>query len=203
MANLNKSLFTSKHITNKSVSPSLQDVLDSTPALGGYRDITVVTAGDDSHTLTESDAGVVNISAALADGAVIKLPAATANLVGWHTKILFTGKMAAAASIRLPNGGTGNFVGVIEVQRGGDGTSFAGNAPAATAVERVPVIPGAGAQQIALDENDETFGGAIGSVLDFFYASTTEVVVTGTLNVNKDSTAIDALTATTFTATGY
>ena len=124
-------------------------------------------------------------------------------MVGWRTKIIFTGKMAAAASIELPNGGTGNFVGCIEVQRGGDGSSFAGNSPAATAVERVPVIPGANAQAIELDENDETFGGAIGSVLDIYYASTTEVVVTGTLNVNKDSIAIDALTATTFTATGY
>ena len=180
------------------------DVLDTYYRKPSYRDITVVTAGDASHTLTDADHGVINISAALASGAVIKLPAADgANMIGWHCKILFTGKMAAAASIELPNGGTGNFVGLIEVQRGGDGSSFAGNAPAATAVERVPVIPGANAQAIELDENDETFGGGIGSFLDIFYASTTEVVVTGTLNVNKDSTAIDALTATTFTSTGY
>ena len=193
-----------KTLTQLKAGRNFHDVLDSYRVGGGYREITVVTADDASHTLTEADAGVVNISAALASGAVIKLPAADgANMVGWGVKIIFTGKMAAAASIELPNGGTGNFVGCIEVQRGGDGSPFAGNAPAATAVERVPVIPGSSKQAIELDENDETFGGAIGSVLDFFYASTTEVVVTGTLNVNKDSTAIDALTATTFTATGY
>ena len=162
-----------KTLTQLKSTRDFENVLDSYRIGGGYREITVATA---------------------ADGA---------NMVGWGVKIIFTGKMAAAASIELPNGGTGNFVGCIEVQRGGDGSSFAGNAPAATAVERVPVIPGAGAQAIELDENDETFGGAIGSVLDIYYASTTEVVVTGTLNVNKDSTAIDALTATTFTATGY
>ena len=193
-----------KTLTQLKSTRNFENVLDSYRHVGGYREITVVTAADASHTITEADAGVINISAALASGAVIKLPAADgANMIGWHCKILFTGKMAAAASIELPNGGTGNFVGLIEVQRGGDGSSFAGNAPAATAVERVPVIPGSSMQAIELDENDVTFGGAIGSFLDFFYASTTEVVVTGTLNVNVDSTAIDALTATTFTATGY
>ena len=38
---------------------------------GGYREISIITAGDASHTLTTADAGVINISAALASGAVI------------------------------------------------------------------------------------------------------------------------------------
>ena len=176
------------------------DVLDTYYRKPSYREITVVTAGDASHTLTDADHGVVNISAALASGAVIKLPAADgANMVGWGVKIIFTGKMAAAASIELPNGGTGNFVGAITVERGDTGAGVAD----AAAVNRVTVVPGASKQAIELDENDVTFGGGIGSYLDFFYASTTEVVVTGTLYVNVASTAIDALTATTFTATGY
>ena len=189
-----------KTLTQLKSTRDFANVLDSSKMVGGYRDITVVTAADASHTLTEADAGIVNISAALASGAVIQLPAADgANMIGWHCRILFTGTMAAAASIRLPNGGTGNFVGVVTVERGDTG---AGVADAAD-VNRVTFAPGASKQQIALDENDVTFGGGIGTDLQFFYASTTEVVVTGTILVNVASTAIDALPATSFLAAGY
>ena len=54
-----------------------------------------------------------------------------------------------------------------------------------------------------LDENDETFGGAIGSDLEFVYASKTKVIVSGRVLVNVATTALDGLTATMFTGTGY
>jgi hypothetical protein len=168
---------------------------------GGYREISIITAGDASHTLTTADAGLINISAALASGAVIKLPAATEARVGLRYRILFTGTMAAAAQIDLPDSGTAVFVGLVEQERCG---TAAGVADAAD-VNRTTVVTtlAQGEKSIELDENDVTFGGAIGTDLEFHYASTHEVVVTGTIKVNVASTALDAVQATMFTGTGY
>ena len=168
---------------------------------GGYREISIITAGDSSHTLTTADAGVINISAALASGAVIKLPAATKARVGLRYRILFTGTMAAAATIDLPDSGTAVFVGVVTQNRSGNAAGVAD----AVAVNRTTVVTtlAQGEKSIELDENDVTFGGGIGTDLEFHYASTHEVIVTGTILVNVASTALDGLQATMFTGTGY
>ena len=168
---------------------------------GGYREISVITAGDASHTLTTADAGIINISAALATGAVIKLPTATQARVGLRYKVLITGTMAAAAKIQLPNAGVAVFVGGITQNRSGTGAGVAD----AVAVNRTTVVTtlALGEKSLNLDENDVTFGGAIGTELEFLYASTHEVIITGTILVNVASTALDAVQATMFTATGY
>ena len=184
----------------KDTNKDFNNVLESFYRIPSFREITVVTAADASHTLTEADHGVVLISAALASGAVIKLPAADgANMIGWGVKLVFTGVGAAAHQIQLPNGGTGEFAGVVTFERGAAGAGVAD----AVAVNRVEAVIGANEQSIDLDENDVTFGGSVGTVLDIYYASTTKVVVTGRATVNVASTAVDALTATSFTATGY
>jgi hypothetical protein len=175
--------------------------LRGTPSTVGVTEITVVTAADASHTLSVSAPGLVRINAALASGSVIKLPAATADNVGLYYKIIFEKTMAAAASIRLPNGGTGNFSGCVIVER--CGSSGAGVAEHATFVRAIAIVPGSSKQQIVLDENDASLGGGIGTTLEFYYASTTEVIVTGRILVNVASTVVTAATATTFTATGY
>ena len=168
---------------------------------GGYREISVITAGDASHTLTTADAGIINISAALASGAVIKLPTATQARVGLRYKVLITGTMAAAAKIQLPNAQVAVFVGGITQNRSGTGAGVAD----AVAVNRTTVVTtlALGEKSLNLDENDVTFGGAIGTELEFLYASTHEVIITGTILVNVASTALDAVQATMFTATGY
>jgi len=168
---------------------------------GGYREISVITAGDASHTLTTADAGIINISAALASGAVIKLPTATQARVGLRYKVLITGTMAVAAKIQLPNAGVAVFVGGITQNRSGTGAGVAD----AVAVNRTTVVTtlALGEKSLNLDENDVTFGGAIGTELEFLYASTHEVIITGTILVNVASTALDAVQATMFTDTGY
>jgi len=168
---------------------------------GGYREISVITAGDASHTLTTADAGIINISAALASGAVIKLPTATQARVGLRYKVLITGTMAAAAKIQLPNAQVAVFVGGITQNRSGTGAGVAD----AVAVNRTTVVTtlALGEKSLNLDENDVTFGGAIGTELEFLYASTHEVIITGTILVNVASTALDAVQATMFTDTGY
>jgi hypothetical protein len=184
----------------KATNKDFNNVLDSFRPVGGFREITVVTAADASHTLTEADSGVVLISAALASGAVIKLPdAGGANMVGWHTKLVFTGVGAAAYQVQLPNAGAATFAGVLTFERGAAGAGVAD----AVAVNRVECVIGADEKSIDFDENDVTFGGSVGTVLDIFYASSTKVVVTGRATVNVASTAVDALTATSFTGTGY
>ena len=168
---------------------------------GGYREISVITAGDASHTLTTADAGIINISAALASGAVIKLPTATQARVGLRYKVLITGTMVAAAKIQLPNAQVAVFVGGITQNRSGTGAGVAD----AVAVNRTTVVTtlALGEKSLNLDENDVTFGGAIGTELEFLYASTHEVIITGTILVNVASTALDAVQATMFTDTGY
>jgi hypothetical protein len=109
--------------------------------------------------------------------------------------------MAAAAQIDLPDSGTAVYVGVVTQNRSGTG---AGVADAAD-VNRTTVVTtlAQGEKSIELDENDVTFGGAIGTDLEFHYASIHEVIVTGTILVNVASTALDGLQATMFTGTGY
>jgi len=176
--------------------------LDSVAKSTGYKDISVVTAGDASHTLSADDAGVVFISAALASGAVIKLPTATADTIGLRYRILFGGTMAAAAKISLPNAGGAVFVGVVTQERCGNG---AGIAEHATAVRMTTIVTTAALAEktMELDENDVTFGGAIGTDLTFEYASEDVVIVSGKTYVNVASSVIDGLQATTFTGTGY
>jgi len=168
----------------------------------GYKEITVVTAGDASHTLSVADAGVVFINCALASGAVIQLPAATTANIGLRYRILFGGTMAAACSIELPEAYSNVFVGVITQERCGNG---AGVAEHATNVRMTTIVTkqSDGEKALELDENDETFGGAIGTDLQFEYASADIVVVSGTSYVNVATTALDGLQATSFTGTGW
>ena len=167
----------------------------------GFKEISTITAGDSSHTLSVADAGIVLISAALASGAVIKLPTANSASVGLKYQLLYTGTMAAASKIQLPNAGSAVFDGVVVQERAG--SSGAGVAEAATVVAILAIVPGSSKKSMELDENDETFGGGIGTSLEFVYASKTKVIVTGRVLVNVASTALDAVSSTMFTATGY
>ena len=168
----------------------------------GYKEITVVTAGDASHTLSESDAGVIFINCALASAAVIKLPQAKESNIGLRYRILFGGTMAAACSIELPNAYSNVFAGVITQERCGNASGVAEHA---TAVRMTTIVTkqSDGEKALELDENDETFGGAIGTDLQFEYASADVVIVSGKSYVNVATTALDGLQATSFTATGW
>ena len=179
------------------------DVLNNVVKNDGFKDISVVTAGDASHTLSADDGGVIFISAALASGAVIKLPEATSANVGLEYNIVFGGTMAAAASIELPNAKDSLFAGVVHVQRCGNAAGVS-DAAAQTVVETTVVCTLAQAEKaLELDENDVTFGGGIGTDLTFKYVSKDIVFVTGSIMVNVADTAVDALQATSFTGTGY
>ena len=177
------------------------DALKASVNNTGFKDITVVTAADDSHTLAASDGGIVLISVALASGAVIKLPTANKARVGLRYRIIFSGTMAAAAKIQLSNSGDAVFAGVITQNRCGNAAGVAD----AAAVNRTTVVTtvAQGEKSMELDENDVTFGGAIGTDLEFIYASELVVFVSGNVLVNVASTAIDGLQATMFTGTGY
>ena len=168
----------------------------------GYKEITVVTAGDASHTLSADDGGTIFINCALASGAVIKLPEATTALAGLKYRILFGGTMAAAAKIQLPNAGSAVLVGVVTQERCGNG---AGVAEHATNVRMTTIVTkqSDGEKSMELDENDVTFGGAIGTDLTFEYTSEDVVMVSGTTYVNVATSALDGLQSTTFTATGW
>ena len=168
----------------------------------GYKEITVVTAGDASHTLSESDAGVIFINCALASAAVIKLPQAKESNIGLRYRILFGGTMAAACSIELPNAYSNVFAGVITQERCGNASGVAEHA---TAVRMTTIVTkqSDGEKALELDENDETFGGAIGTDLQFEYASADVVIVSGKSYVNVATSALDGLQATSFTATGW
>ena len=169
----------------------------------GYREITVITAADDSHTLAASDGGLIFITAALANAAVIKLPEATSENVGLKYNVVFGGTMAAAASIELPNAKDSVFAGVVHVQRCGNAAGVA-DAAAQTVVETTVVTNVSdGEKALELDENDVTFGGGIGTDLTFSYVAENVVFVTGDIMVNVQDTAIDAVQSTSFTGTGY
>ena len=169
----------------------------------GYKEISIVTAADPTHTLTADEGGIIFISAALASGAVIKLPEATEKNIGLEYNIVFGGTMAAAASIELPNAKDSLFAGVVHVQRCGNAAGVS-DAAAQTVVETTVVCTIAQAEKaLELDENDVTFGGGIGTDLTFSYVAKDIVFVTGDIMVNVADTAIDALQATSFTGTGY
>ena len=177
------------------------DVLNNTVKNDGYKEISVVTAGDASHTLSADDGGVIFITAALASASVIKLPEATPENVGLEYNILIAGVLAAAAKISLPNDKNTVFAGLITQERSGTG---AGVADAAD-VNRTTIVTKVsdGEKTMELDENDVTFGGAVGTNLTFKYVSKDVVFVSGTTCVNVATTALDGLQSTTFTGTGY
>ena len=178
-------------------------ILNNTIKNSGYREITVVTAADDSHTLTAADGGIIFISAALASGAVIKLPEATSENVGLEYRIVFGGAMAAAASIELPNAKDSVFAGVLFQERCGTGAGVTDSG--SQVVNRTSLVCAVsdGEKALELDENDVTFGGGVGTDLTFKYVAENVVFVTGTLMTNLADTALDALQSTSFTATGY
>jgi hypothetical protein len=178
-------------------------ILNNTIKNSGYREITVVTAADDSHTLTAADGGIIFISAALASGAVIKLPEATSENVGLAYNIVFGGAMAAAASIELPNAKDSVFAGVLFQERCGTGAGVTDSG--SQVVNRTSLVCAVsdGEKALELDENDVTFGGGVGTDLTFKYVAENVVFVTGTLMTNVADTALDALQSTSFTATGY
>jgi len=179
------------------------DVLTNIVKNDGYKEITVITAGDTSHTLTAKDGGIIFITAALANTAVIKLPEATDANIGLEYRIVFGGTMAGAASIDLPDAKNSLFTGVVHVQRCGNAAGVT-DAAGQTVVETTIVCTLAQAEKaLELDENDETFGGGIGTDLTFSYVAKDVVFVTGDIMVNVADTAIDALQATSFTGTGY
>ena len=178
-------------------------ILNNTIKNSGYREITVVTAADDSHTLTAADGGIIFISAALASGAVIKLPEATSENVGLAYNIVFGGALAAAASIELPNAKDSVFAGVLFQERCGTGAGVTDSG--SQVVNRTSLVCAVsdGEKALELDENDVTFGGGVGTDLTFKYVAENVVFVTGTLMTNVADTALDALQSTSFTATGY
>ena len=178
-------------------------ILNNTIKNSGYREITVVTAADDSHTLTAADGGIIFISAALASGAVIKLPEATSENVGLAYNIVFGGALAAAASIELPNAKDSVFAGVLFQERCGTGAGVTDSG--SQVVNRTSLLCAVsdGEKALELDENDVTFGGGVGTDLTFKYVAENVVFVTGTLMTNVADTALDALQSTSFTATGY
>ena len=178
-------------------------ILNNTIKNSGYREITVVTAADDSHTLTAADGGIIFISAALASGAVIKLPEATSENVGLAYNIVFGGALAAAASIELPNAKDSVFAGVLFQERCGTGAGVTDSG--SQVVNRTSLVCAVsdGEKALELDENDVTFGGGVGTDLTFKYVAENVVFVTGTLMTNVADTALDALQSSSFTATGY
>ena len=177
------------------------DALKASVNNTGFKDITVATAADDSHTLSASDGGTVLISAALASGAVIKLPAASQENVGLKFRIVYAAAMAAASKIQLPDSGAAVFAGVLEVQRCATGAGV----DDAVAVNRVAMSStiAMAEKSIELDENDASFGGGIGSIVELEYVTPSVVFVTGHLNYSTATTDVDALQSTSFTATGY
>ena len=176
------------------------DILKASVNNAGFKDITVVTAADDSHTLSASDGGIVLISAALAADSVLKLPEASQENVGLKFRIIYAATMATLSYIQLKNGNPEVFAGVVEVQRCGNAAGVADG----TIVNRTTIATtvAQAEQALKLDENDETFGGAIGTDLLFHYVSPSVVLVSGIINYNGTS-AVDAVQVTSFTATGY
>ena len=111
--------------------------------------------------------------------------------------------MAAAAQIDLPDAKNSLFTGVVHVQRCGNAAGVT-DAAAQTVVETTIVCTLAQEEKsLELDEDDETYGGGIGTDLTFSYVAKDVVFVTGDIMVNVADTAIDALQATSFTGTGY
>ena len=169
----------------------------------GYREITVITAADDSHTLAASDGGLIFISAALASGAVIKLPEATSENVGLEYNIVYGGTMAAASSIELPNAKDSVFAGVVHARRCGNAAGVTDSGSQVVNVTTIVTAVSDGEKALELDENDVSFGGGIGTDLTFKYVAENVVFVSGSINVNVADTAVDPVQSTSFTSTGY
>ena len=169
----------------------------------GYKEITTITAGHASHTLSEEEGCIIFINCAMANNSVIQLPLATVHNIGLEYRIIFAGTMAAAMTIDLKNAGSAVYAGVVHVQRCGNAAGVS-DAAAQTVVETTIVTTVAqGEKSLELDENDVTFGGGIGTDLLFNYVSPDVVFISGNIMVNVADTAIDALQATSFTGTGY
>ena len=178
-------------------------ILNNAIKNSGYREITVVTAADDSHTLSADDGGLIFISAALASGAVIKLPEATSENVGLEYNIVYGGTMAAASSIELPNAKDSVFAGVVHARRCGNATGVTDSGSQVVNVTTIVTAVSDGEKALDLDENDVSFGGGIGTDLTFSYVAEDVVFVAGDIMVNVADTAIDAVQLTSFTGTGY
>jgi len=178
-------------------------ILNNAIKNSGYREITVVTAADDSHTLSAADGGLIFISAALASGAVIKLPEATSENVGLEYNIVYGGTMAAASSIELPNAKDSVFAGVVHARRCGNAAGVTDSGSQVVNVTTIVTAVSDGEKALELDENDVSFGGGIGTDLTFKYVAENVVFVTGSINVNVADTAVDPVQSTSFTSTGY
>ena len=178
-------------------------ILNNAIKNSGYREITVVTAADDSHTLSADDGGLIFISAALASGAVIKLPEATSENVGLEYNIIYGGTMAAASSIELPNAKDSVFAGVVHARRCGNAAGVTDSGSQVVNVTTIVTAVSDGEKALELDENDVSFGGGIGTDLTFKYVAENVVFVTGSINVNVADTAVDPVQSTSFTSTGY
>jgi hypothetical protein len=184
-------------------SNKVGDALSNVANNAGYKDISIITAGDASHTLSAADGGLVFISAALASAAVIKLPEATVENIGLKYNIVFGGTMAAAASIELPNAKDSLFTGVVFQERCGNAAGVTDSGSQVVNRTTIVCTLAQAEKALELDENDVTFGGGIGTDLTFSYVAKDVVFVTGTLMTNLADTALDALQATSFTGTGY
>jgi hypothetical protein len=150
----------------------------SGPFFGPTKDISVVTAADASHTLATTDAGLVIVTGDLAAGSVIRLPSPSAANIGLYYKVLILGTLAGAASIGLADASTGFLHGAITVEK------VTADYVTAEVNNVVIVANGSSHQLLDLDQDNVVNGGAPGSLLEFYYASATKVVVTGTLLVN-------------------
>lgn len=159
----------------------------------GFNDISVVTAADASHTLSDADAGIVVISGNLATGSEIKLPTPTTSNLGTYFKIIIQGTLAGTCKIGLADAGTAVLVGTATV------TKTTANYTTAEA-NQINVVTGADTQALDLDQDTATKGGAPGSVIEFYYATTAKVVVTANIFANS----VNATTgADLFTDTGF
>jgi hypothetical protein len=160
------------------------------------RVISITTLDDPTHTLTPGDSGDIWITGALVDGCTIKLPSGSlSGVVGTHYRISMVGVMAASISIALPNGAAnGEMVGsVFATSR-----AVSGNIKGIIATSAAA----AGNQRIVLDQNDESFGGAPGSVVELLYVSSTTVNVAAR-SVCDTINACDVANTTFFKTAGY
>tara|TARA_B100000902_G_C27055375_1_gene786315 strand:+ start:214 stop:792 length:579 start_codon:yes stop_codon:yes gene_type:complete len=164
------------------------------PRYVGVKDISVPTAADASHTLTENDAGLVLITANLDDHptTVIRLPSPTVSNIGLYYKVIITGTLDGAASIGLAEASTAFLHGPINVVK------TTAHYITEEANNVVVLADGTSHQLLDLDQNLPAKGGAPGSILEFYYVSLTKVVVTGTIFVNAEdpTTGASLLNAT-------
>lgn len=159
--------------------------------------ISVATAGDASHTLEPVQSGAVFITANLAAGAVIKLPAADSTSVGSYFRIIMVGTPAAAAQISLPNSGTAVFSGIT--------TNIGAKAQGTRTQHASAVIADGDKKTLLIDEDAISKGGAPGSMYEFYYKSTTEVYVVAKAyhTESTDANTTNAIAVGDDAKTGY